>query len=270
MIAGAGIASGLNQWVLQPFKKLLIDTPSKLFKGIKNATRIFSKKQGFDFQSYDTHETKGDTRVNQIKEKSFGFLGAKSWSSEKKVEDKKEDKKEEKKEEAPINKTPVNKPTENKKPEENNKSEDKKPTPIPEAPAPKPAPVESKKEDISSDKKKDQTPSKPTSPKIDEPKSIDEPKEKNNKEIVEKDKTEADAKLWKNLDKESKTEYEKDMKKLLNNKITKEWVFERAKKNRKWRTMEEILATLKKENPTMASYIEDEILSKQTPAKQVA
>jgi len=57
-------------------KKLIIDTPVKLFKGVRNATRIFSKKKGFDFQVYDTHETGKDTWINQIKEKRIGFFGA--------------------------------------------------------------------------------------------------------------------------------------------------------------------------------------------------
>lgn len=80
MIAAGGVASGLNQWVRKPFQKLLY-TPGKMFKGMRNATRIFSKQKWFDFATYDTHETKWDTRINQIKEKSLGFLGMKSWWS---------------------------------------------------------------------------------------------------------------------------------------------------------------------------------------------
>lgn len=74
-----------------------------MFKGIRNATRIFSKKKGFDFVTYDTHETGGDTRVNKIKEKRIGFVGKASVSkSEEKVEKvvKEEKKPKEKKEES--------------------------------------------------------------------------------------------------------------------------------------------------------------------------
>ena len=77
MIASASVLSALNQWIWKPFTKL---APGKLFKGLANATRIFSKKKGFDFAQYDTHETKWDTRINQIKEKRIGFFGA-WWSA---------------------------------------------------------------------------------------------------------------------------------------------------------------------------------------------
>lgn len=113
MIAGAGIASGLNQWLREPFKKLLY-TPGKIFKGIWNATRIFSKKKWFDFVKYDTHETWGDTRVNQMNEKNFGFFGVKWWSStEKPAEEKKAN---DGKEEVPQG--GKENPKEEKKPEE--------------------------------------------------------------------------------------------------------------------------------------------------------
>ncbi|MFA7298548.1 MAG: hypothetical protein WC010_02775 [Candidatus Absconditabacterales bacterium] len=115
MIAGAGVLSALNQGIRRPFKKL---APGKLFKGLKNATRIFSKKKGFDFQKYDTDDTKGDTRVNQITEKRKGFLG-KGGSSEKSS-----------KEEKPVEKKSI----EVKKVEESKKVEVKKPEEIKKAP----------------------------------------------------------------------------------------------------------------------------------------
>lgn len=107
MIAGAGVLSWLNQWVIQPFKKLLY-TPGKMFKGMRNATRIFSKKKGFDFASYDTHETWKDTRIQKIHDKRFGFLWAKTWSSENIKEEKKEVKTE-KKEDKKVETNPVEK-----------------------------------------------------------------------------------------------------------------------------------------------------------------
>lgn len=115
MIAGAWVLSALNQWIRRPFKKL---APGKLFKGLKNATRIFSKKKWFDFQKYDTDDTKWDTRVNQITEKRKWFLG-KGWSSEKSS-----------KEEKPVEKKSI----EVKKVEESKKVEVKKPEEIKKAP----------------------------------------------------------------------------------------------------------------------------------------
>ncbi len=283
MIAGAGIASGLNQWILQPFKKLLLDTPSKLFKGLKNAVRIFSKKKGFDFQSHETHETKWDTWVNQFKEKSLGFAGVKAWSSEKKVEDiivnpgntteakpieiKTEEKKkileeskkvfEDHKKIRKERKAQIDQEedelltetynTDDQESEKINKESDK-------------INKESEKQSKEKlEKKEDKQKSKS--------KTIADVKEKSTKESAAKDQAEVDAKLWKNLDKESKADYEKFIKTLLTH-VNKQWVMERAKKYKKWKTMEEIIATLKKENNhTMASYIEDVILAKEKSAK---
>jgi hypothetical protein len=56
MILASDVTSSFNQGIWQPFKKLLY-TPGKMFTGMRNATRLFSKKKGFDFQTYDTHET---------------------------------------------------------------------------------------------------------------------------------------------------------------------------------------------------------------------
>lgn len=52
--------------------------------------------------------------------------------------------------------------------------------------------------------------------------------------------------------------------------MSEEGIIERAKKNKKGENIEEILATVKKESPTFAGYIEDEILTKKAPASAVA
>jgi len=96
MLAGAEALSTLNQWVRHPFKKLLF-TPFKMFKWMWNATRIFSKKKGFDFTQYDTHETGTDTWINQIRENRIGFFGKGWWSSVAAESSKGEDKKSEEK-----------------------------------------------------------------------------------------------------------------------------------------------------------------------------
>ena len=242
MIAGAGILSGINQWVRKPFQKLLY-TPGKMFKGMRNATRIFSKKKGFDFVSYDTHETGKDTRVNKIKEKKFGFLWAKTWSSEKPVEAKPEAKKE-------IAKPEMKK--EEKKPEpkkEITKPEAKKPEQKPQTSVPK-------KEIASSEK----------------PKTMDELKQQHKAESEKKSLEETKRNLgdWKTMDEKFKKEYIKEYEKLFGWTLSEESVLERGKKNKKWENMEQLLSTLQKENPVMAGCIEDEILAKQAPAAQAA
>ena len=241
MIAGASIASGLNQWVREPFKKLLF-TPGKMFKWMWNATRIFSKKKGFDFASYDTHETTGDTRVNKIREKGFGFLGAKKWSSsvkEEKVESKKEQKAEEKKE---------------KKVEEKENITDKKPEKIQEKKA-----------------KEDKNTKKDIEEKIENnPKNIHDFKENNRKQSEKKDKEEQESKEWKHLDWREKAKSEKKFKEMLNDNISEEGVIDRGKKNKKWENIDQILVVLKKEWPAFAGYIEDEIIAKEQSVKKAA
>lgn len=222
MIAGAWVLSAMNQWLWKPFKKL---APGKLFKGLGNATRLFSKKKWFDFAKYDTDDTKGDTWVNQITEKRKWFFG-KGWSSEKPVEAKKEVKKEEPKK--------IEEPKKEEKPIEAKKEEPKK----------EEKPVEVKKVE-------------------DKPKSIDDLKKKNTEEAAEKDKEEQEERKWKNIDPKFKVQYNKEYKKMLNDKSTKEWVIERGKKTKKWENIEEIISTLKKDdNIEFSSYIEDEILKK--------
>ncbi len=263
MIAAAGLLGVANQWMRQPFKKLLY-TPGKMFKWMRNATRIFSKKKGFDFATYDTHETGWDTLVNQIREKNFGFLGVGWWSSApgeqpKADKSKKQEKPAEKPKEDPHAESNAFKKKIDEKDDEFLDKELaerwyepgekiwKEPKPEPKKPD-KPASTNPQK---SSDKSSDNP----------APKSIDEIKEKNKKEAEAKDKAEQDKRQRKNLDPKFKVQYGKEFKKMLNNKPTKEWVIERGKKNKKWETVEEIVETIKKENyPEFAGYIENEIL----------
>lgn len=241
MILGAGFASSINQWMLQPFKKLLY-TPGKMFKWMRNATRIFSKKKGFDFVSYDTHETGKDTRVQKIYDKKLGFLWAKKWSSEKPSEAKPEAKPEAKKEEKkPEPKKEITK--------SEAKKEEKKPESKPEISAPK-------KEVASSEK----------------PKTMDELKQQHKLESEKKSVEETKRTLgdWKTMDEKFKKEYSKEYEKMFGWTVSEESVVERGKKNKKWENMEQLLTTLKKENPVMAGFIEDEILAKQAPATQAA
>jgi len=253
MISGAGIASQLNQWVRQPFKKLLY-TPGKMFKGMRNATRIFSKKKGFDFQTYDTHETWKNTWVNMIKEGGIGFLGRKGWSSEKQadiekpIEAKKTDAEskpiEVKKEEKPIE---VKKPIEAKKPDAESK------------------PIEVKKEEKPIEvKKSDAEPklSKPASTPIDKPKSIADLKKNNTEETEQKEKKEKNENFPKrsSLDPTFKKKYKIDYTKKLKGNLTKEWIVARGKEAKLWTNAEEIVENFKKIDPTFAGYMEEEIL----------
>ena len=296
MIAGASIASGLNQWVREPFKKLLF-TPGKMFKWMWNATRIFSKKKGFDFASYDTHETTGDTRVNKIREKGFGFLGAKTWSSsvkeeqiaikKEKVESKKEEKVESKKEEK-VESKKEQKAEEKKEEKVESKKEEK-------VESKKEEKVESKKEQKAEEKKEkkveekenitDKKPEKIQEKKAKEdkntkkdieekiennPKNIHDLKENNRKQSEKKDKEEQESKEWKHLDWREKAKSEKKFKEMLNDNISEEGVIDRGKKNKKWENIDQILVVLKKEWPAFAGYIEDEIIAKEQSVKKAA
>lgn len=97
-------------------------------------------------------------------------------------------------------------------------------------------------------------------------KSIDELKNKQKAETQAKINADVEAKKWKNLSKEDKEKYKKDFEKLLENNITEDGVLTRAKKNKKGTNMEQVLKTLDKENPTFATFIDDEILAKKAPA----
>lgn len=212
-----------------------------MFKGMRNATRIFSKKKGFDFQTYDTHETTWDTRVNKIK--NFGFLGSKWWASnsaesnKSKAESPKNEDKKIEKVEPKVEEKKIGKPVESVKKEEK-KAEDKKP---------------------------EKTETKP-GPKLDtsdKPTSLDELKKKHKEESEAKDKKEESARERKNLDPKFQAQYKKEFTTMLNSKMTKEGVLERWKKNKKWETIEEIVTTLRKDDyPEFAGYIEDEMLDK--------
>ncbi len=211
-----------------------------MFKWMRNATRIFSKKKGFDFQTYDTHETGWDTWVNQIQEKSFGFLGATWWSSTPAES-------ETPKAEIPKNED-VSWGTKEKKSEE--------------------------KPDQSSDKKPDSTP--PSTPSDNPPaswnnkqNSIDEIKKKNKEETEAKDQADQENLSWKTMDDTFKKEYIKDYEKVLGWKASEESILERGKKNKKWDNIDQIIIAVKKENPTIAGYFE-EILSKKAPTAQAA
>lgn len=202
MIAASGVASAANQWFLQPFKKLLY-TPGKMFKWMRNATRLFSKKKGFDFAKYDTHETKEDTRASNRKAKSLGFFGAKKWvSEEKKVEEKKEkkveepkqeEKKSEKKEEQKKENEwkEIQKPNDTKNPVDTQKPTENKPEPKKEEP---------KKENKTTDKKDESEEKKSEKPAEKKENKTTDKKEENKK--IENKKTENKEKKPENKTKE--------------------------------------------------------------------
>jgi len=260
MLAWAGIASTLNQWVRQPFKKLLY-TPGKMFKGIGNATRIFSKKKWFDFQTYDTHETGKDTWINQIKEKRIGFFG-KGWSSitsEPKAPEATQTKKD-----TPVAKQKV----------------DTAPKGEPSAVQTKPLENPSEESDLFQQKIKEKDdafinkeladrwlgdkwygPGASLQPK-DKATSIPEVKKQWQTESQAKKNAEIEAKKRKNLGKDEKEKHKKDFTALLENNLSEEGVLARAKKNNKGNDMESILKTLDKEHVTFATFIDEEILAK--------
>ena len=72
------------------------------------------------------------------------------------------------------------------------------------------------------------------------------------------------------MNRREKAIHEKEFKQILNNDITKEWIIQRAKKNNKWKTIDQILETVKKENPAFAGYIQEEIIEKEKPSNQAA
>ncbi|MFA6256576.1 MAG: hypothetical protein WC606_05400 [Candidatus Absconditabacterales bacterium] len=253
MITGAGILSGFNQAARQPFKKLLY-TPGKMFKGMRNATRLFSKEKGFDFAKYDTHETGGDTWINKIKEKKIGFLGAKfSAESEKQTE-----------------KKVKSKPVEDKKPEaktEVKKEEIKKPIENPHAESELFQKKINEKDDKFFDKELAER-GYPTGASFgskpkDKPKSIKELQKKQKEESEMKDKAEHDKNFpdWKTLPDEFKKQYKKDYDKALKNNPTKEGIIARGKEAKMGEQPEEIVENFKKKDPTFAGYME-EILKK--------
>lgn len=282
MIAGAGVLSALNQWVWKPFTKL---APGKLFKGLANATRIFSKKKWFDFAQYDTHETWKDTWVNQRKEKHLGFFGA--WWSAPAAEAKQA--KEVKKVEAPKVEAPVVVDAKKEKPAEKNTedlhaesnlfqqkikeqddafldkelaarwfgpggklSKESKPDTKPDKPA--------AKKDTPSDK--DKTEKDDTSGK--KPWSIKDVKENDKKKSAENAKKEKERDFPKlnSLDKKERAERVKEYDKLLKNDVTKNGILKLGKENDMGDTVEEIIENYRKEEPTFAEYMEEIVAKK--------
>ncbi len=286
MIAGAGVLSALNQWIWKPLTKL---APGKRLKWLLNSTRILSKKKWFDFAAYDTHETKWDTRVNQWKEKHLGFLGA-WWSPETKPEGKPTDKP------APEAKTEQKKDSDKTSPvitpvvagwsseqkSADTTAKDNKETDGSERnkdhsnrwgkwwwpniwkekewKETKPENTSEKK----SDKKKDKDDTSKKE-KSDTPKSISEIEKKNKEESKAKDKADEEKNNpeWNTLSYKEKAKYAKDFEEKLWENPTKEKVLERGKKEKKWTNIEEIMAKVKEEYPTMAGYIQEEILDKE-------
>ncbi len=259
MLAGAEWLSTLNQGLRQPFKKLLY-TPGKMFKWMRNATRIFSKKKGFDFAQYDTHETKGDTWINQIREKWIGFFG-KSKSGEKPAEAKKVEtpKVEESKKEKPVENPHIESDVFQKKIQEKDDafldkeladrwfgpggklSKDSKPESKPGNPAPK-----------------EEKPTKEAAPEK-KPSSIQDVKEEDKKKSEKADKEEQEKNFpeWKTLPDKFKIEYKKEYDKTLKNNPTPQWIIARGKEAKMWDKPEEIIKKFKEKDPTFAGYMEE-------------
>lgn len=226
MIMASDITSTFNQWVWQPFKKLLY-TPGKMFSWMRNATRILSKKEGFDFQTYDTHEVP-DIWINKNKNK--WFFGGVSWSSKE------------------TTKKP-SKATVKESPKESSKESSKE------------KPQEKPKENITSaswssvGEKKTDTGNPSWSEK---PANDDTKKEKTEtpktKESIEKEKNTPE---WKMLSPEHKEYSKKEYNILLKDMPTREWILAYGQQTNKWNTVEEIIANVKKDNPTFAGYLQE-------------
>jgi len=230
MIAGASVASSLNQWVRQPFKKLLY-TPKTMFKGFKNATRIFSKKKGFDFQNYATHET-GNIWITD--HTNLGFLGSKVGSSSTETSKPSETKKVEKPKEE-VKKVEVKKET---------KIEEKQSNKISEQPVPSnPQKLSENSSDNSS------------------PKNIAELKAKQAAESQAKDKEELSQKDRDSLHESFKKQLRKSFAEQLGEYPNKESVIARGKEWNLGNTIEEILPKVEKDYPEMAGYLKSEVLT---------
>ena len=258
MIAWAGVASTLNQWVRQPFKKLLY-TPKTMFKGIKNATRIFSKKKGFDFQNYDTHET-GNIWITD--HTNLGFLGSKVGSSSTETSKPSETKKVEKTKEE-VKKVEVKKP-EVKKETKNTIQYDS----ISKAEMDK---MEREGNDAAADAilaehgywpwpKFGSVPVAKNTSDISSPKNIQELKNKQTAESQAKDQEEASQKDWESLDESFKKQLRKSFTEQLGQNPNKEGVIQWWKKWNLGNTIEEILPKVEKDYPEMAGYLKSEVL----------
>lgn len=227
MILASDITSSVNQGIWQPFKKLWY-TPGKTLKGMRNATRLFSKTKGFDFQTYDTHETPD---IWITKNQNKWFFGVKAWSSQKESDkkwEKESDKKSEKKvskDTAPDKKTPA-------------QPEVKTPTSSESAPVPPP----------------------------NTQKSIDAIKAKNTAETQQKEQQDQQKNFpnWKMLSVEQQQKYAKQYNAFLNNDPTIEGILAYGKDKNMGNTTQEIIENLKKEEPTFAGYLQD-IVDKSQP-----
>jgi len=96
---------------------------------------------------------------------------------------------------------------------------------------------------------------------------MDELKNRYKEESQAKLNAEIEAKKRKNLSTKDKEMHQKQFEKMLENNFTEEGVLARSKKNKKGNNLDEVLKILDKENPTFATFIDDEILAKKTPAK---
>ncbi len=294
MITASGVASAANQWVREPFKKLLY-TPGKMFKWMRNSMRLFSKKKGFDFEKYDTHETKEDTRASNRKAKSLGFFGAKKWVIEEKKIEKKVEKIEEKKVEVKEEKK-WNEVESRKAGEEPKKAEEKKIEKKAEEKKVEEPKKEEKREEKREEKKPEEWKEKPVEKKVteqsegiphtakdgtgggkekkaDTPKPIDDKKNEGPEEAPKKDKEKKveekkEEKKWNEVEsriplktaQEAGEELKKEYDKRLKNKLHKWWIIERGKEAKMWDTLEDIMKNLKEKDPTFVGYLE-EILS---------
>lgn len=287
MITGAGVATGINQWILHPLKKLLL-TPGKMLKWFRNSSKkIFSKEKWFDFAAYDTHETKDDTWVAKIKQKRIWFFGkSKEKTTEAKPEETKEKKvekfveKEIKSESPTKGSTPVVVPTSpsSPSPKTETKPSEKKPEwekPKQEKTSQKTPDQQNTKDDKKetgekkSEKKPESKPevnpeAKPETKNQDAPATkattIAQHKEQEATKANQKDQSEKNKQLLENLTEEEYNQHEATFKENLKNDMTPEGVLARGKENGKGETMEEILADLDKNYITFADYIRKKIL----------
>jgi len=255
MILGASFASGLNQWLRQPFKKLF---QGKVFKDLYHGTRILSKKKWFDFETYKlTPETTSETPtwINSVLKNRIGFFG-KWWSSAS---------------EAPVAKEaekPVEKPVEKVETPVVKKEEPKQPVKTPEE---KPVPKEVEKPTEKETKKLPEAETKPT-PSTPQPQSIDDLKKKEKEEALKKDKEEQEKRfpVRENLDKKFQAQYAKEYKKILQWKTDEEWIVARWIKNNIGDNIDQIMIKVKKENPTMAGYLQELLDKQQSPMSNAA
>ncbi|MCX6824407.1 MAG: hypothetical protein NT085_04770 [candidate division SR1 bacterium] len=268
MLAGAEGLSTLNQGLRQPFKKLLY-TPGKMLKGMRNATRIFSKKKGFDFVQYDTHETKGDTWINKIREKGIGFFG-KSKSGEKVPEAKKP---EEAKKGETLKVEEIKKPEEVKKVENPHIESDVFQKKIQEkddafldkeladrgfGPGGKLSKETKSESKLGNPAPKEEKPTKPATPEK-KPSSIQDVKEEDKKKSEKADKAEKEKDFpeWKTLPDKFKKEYKKEYDKTLKNNPTPQGIIARGKESKMGDKPEEIIKNFKEKDPTFAGYMEE-------------